>query len=113
MKPSPSRMRSTFGDDARRVAGAAVDDVGRGVEAGHLADDAQDVEHAELPSPRPMLYVAPGCAALERPRGGEVGVGDVGDVDVVADAGAVGRRVVAAEHLRPLAGLRAARRPSG
>ena len=77
---SPARRgRSTIGD---RAAG----DPPRGVD--HLAD-------AERPCRCRRCRSAP--ARLDPLEGAEVGVGQVLDVDVVADAGAVGRRVVGAE----------------
>ena len=43
--------------------------------------------------------VGPAAARLDRLQGEEVGLRQVVDVDVVADARPVGRRVVGAEHL--------------
>ena len=47
-----------------------------------------------LPLPRLQIRCSPGGGGVE---GEQVGLGEVGDVDVVADAGAVGGRVVVAE----------------
>ena len=70
----------------------------------HLAD-AEPAAAAEVADER---RVRPGVARRGRLEREEVRVGEVGDVDVVADAGPVGRRVVVAEErqLAPRAGGR-------
>ena len=87
----------------RRVAGPPGDDlVGHrraGDDLGRRPDDVEDRRAdagAEVDGQR---VLAVRQAAGERVDGLDVGVGEVLDVDVVADAGAVGRRVVVAEHL--------------
>ena len=50
--------------------------------------------------PVPTLNAPDGAPALEGLERADVGVGEVADVDVVAQAGAVGRRIVLAEHLQ-------------
>ena len=49
----------------------------------------------------PRLIAWLSCPGAEPAEGPHVGVGQVGDMDVVAHRGAVGRRVVGPEDLRP------------
>ena len=72
--------------------------------------------------PVPRLTATAAVELVERPERGEVALGEVDHVDVVADAGAVGGRVVVAEHhevvARPTAtcitkGIRLFGMPSG
>ena len=108
----PAQVRADAvarGDQLRRVAGPALADHDRHRVAGDLADGVHDLLHREAGAVAQV--VDPVLARRRGRQGQQVGVGEVGDVDVVADAGAVGRRVVLAEdrHRLPLA----RRRPAG
>ena len=92
------------GDDAGRVARAARGDDRRDASWPVISLIRSTISRTETPSPRPMLSVRsrPGVGLAGRgpPPGGPR---QVGHMDVVADAGAVGRRVVVAEDARRLA----------
>src|SRR5659263_548772 len=84
-------------DQLGGVAGPALHDVGRGVQPGGLPDRLDHLTHRVTRAGPDVEHV---LALLgEVVQGGEVGLGEVQDVDVVADAGAVRGGVVVAEDL--------------
>ncbi len=94
---STSRTLSHLATRRRRIAGAARLFAHVELEAGDLLDAREDFAHAVA---MPIADVrdqrlAAGAQVVERI---QVRGGEVFDVDVVAHAGAVGRRVVGAEH---------------
>ena len=100
-------------DELRRVAGSA-----RRLDRRHAACRRRELTVSttsltEWPRPVPRLIAwlgVPRAEALER---AQVRVGQIHDVDVVADRRAVRRRVVGAEHLHRRARARAAPMTSG
>ena len=87
------------GDEHRRVTRPARGELGRDVPAGHLAAGA---EHLEVGEPGAAAQVVdPVLTGHARLQGEHVGPGQVGHVDVVADAGAVRGGVVVAEQSHP------------
>ena len=88
-------------DELRGVAGPAGRHRHRDRVAGDLADDLDDLAVGEAGAVAEVEDpVSPGVHRVE---GQQVGGGQVADVDVVADAGAVGGVVVVAEELELLA----------
>ena len=67
---------------------------------GTAGDFPRGFEHFENGVAAVVADVVGGAGgAVEGLEGEDVGIGDVQDVDIVADAGAVGRGVVRAEHV--------------
>ena len=62
--------------------------------AGHLACGRDDLTNRVA---RAVAQIEPQALLIQGGEGQEVGLGQIGDVDVIADTGAVGRLVVAAE----------------
>src|SRR5690349_1965906 len=88
------------GHDPGRVPGAAWGD-GRGtVVAGDGVDVVDHLAHGDALAAADVDGELASGARLQGAGGGHVGLGQVGDVDVVADAGAVGGVVVVAEDAR-------------
>src|SRR5580692_11436 len=84
------------GDRGGRVAGAARRQLDRDGVAGNLAGRLDDLPDAVAVAVAQVVDLVP--ARLDRLEGEEVRGGQVGDVNVVADAGAVRGRVVVAVH---------------
>ena len=92
------------GDQHRRVASPARRRVGADRDAGDLGAHVDDLADREAgPVTEVVDPVLAGPARGQRP---QMSVGQVGDVDVVADAGPVRGGVVVAEDLHPLPGRR-------
>ena len=68
--------------------------------AGHLPADVSMTSRTENPAPSPRLKILVLRRVGIPSRAQQVGVGQVGNVDVVAQAGAVGGGVVVAEDPR-------------
>ena len=112
-QPSRSRILEASAKYGGGVAGPAADHVDGEVDAGHLAHGRRSTSLTVTPSPRPTLNTSP-RSDLVQPAGRRgVRLGQVDDVDVVADAGAVAGRVVVAEQLRVAAGSASARKVIG
>ena len=104
--PAQRRGRRLAGGDQHgRVAAAAGRDHGRDRVPGHARGRPRPPPAPRSRCPMPRLYTAclPGSGVRQRE---QVGLGEVVDVDVVADAGAVRRRPVVAVdlHRLPVAG---------
>lgn len=78
------------------VAGPAAGDDDRHRLAGDATDGVDDL-FDRMPAAGPDIVGDAAC--LEVVQGEDVGLGQVGHVDVVADAGAIGGRIVGAEQL--------------
>ena len=110
VQPRRSRIRafeanSTAGSPGRR--GPIVYGTGRPVTRSTL----RTTSSTETGSPLPRLNDSEAPPRFEPPQGTQVCVGEVGDVDVVAQARAVGRRVVVAEDLQRVTPHRRIHRP--
>ncbi|ABA48535.1 hypothetical protein BURPS1710b_3148 [Burkholderia pseudomallei 1710b] len=90
-------VRVALGDVAR----AARDEFVRHGAPRRLLERAHDFEHA-VAAARAEVDGEARVAALERVERRDVAAREIDDVDVIAHAGAVGRRVVAAEHAQLL-----------
>ena len=100
-QPSSSWARLGIGVGRGDVAGAPGRDLVGDVPADGGAERPDHLEHAGAPPGAEVPHVAP--AHLGEPvERGQVAPGEVDDVDVVADAGAVGGVVVVAEDLQLL-----------
>jgi hypothetical protein len=85
-------------DDPGGVAGARRGDVGLERDAGGVRHGRHDLAHGHAVARAEVVDGFEGAALAERAGGCDVRVGEVGDVDVVADAGAVGRGIVVAKN---------------
>src|SRR5690606_10696837 len=86
-------------DEARRISRAARGDVIPDVDAGDAPAGVDDFAHREPAAVGQIVgATVPGSGAEEVFHGEQVGAADVGDVDVVANTGAVGRVVVVSEN---------------
>ena len=85
-------------DDRGRITRAPPDLVNRKIDPGHALDDVDDLLDGRAV---PIAAIADQGrpAAPEIGERGHMGVDQVGDVDVVAHAGAVSRRIVLAEYV--------------
>ena len=112
--PSPGpRARGRASDEHRRVAGPTRTDRRTG-SAGRRpprppSSDLADAEPAAVAEVEDERLGRPRIVGRGRLEGEQVRVGEVGDVDVVADARSVGRRVVVAEERQRLGPSRPAR----
>ena len=94
-------------DQVRRIARATAHDGLLERQAGDLLDLIDDLAHGGAFAGADIEGVVLALVAVQILQGGDVGVGQIGDVDVVAHAGAVRSRVVVAEDRRSLALLQA------
>src|SRR5581483_2111121 len=86
------------GNDDGRIAGPAGPHAHIEVAAGHAPDRLDHLQHREAAAVAAIEDVAVAAGAQVR-QGRHVCLSEIGDVDVVAHAGAVGRGVVGAELL--------------
>src|SRR5699024_9436031 len=91
------------GDQGRRVSGTAFTHFGHDVTAGHLGGGVDDLLDRGAGSGADVEHGLRGPAGLHVVQRRDMGLGEVLDVDVVADAGPVGGVVVVAEDDRRLA----------
>ena len=101
-QPSSRLAADGFGDELRRIAFATADRPRRNRVAGDFAADVDDFLHARAVAGAEVELECT-CRGCSFSMAGDVGGGQVVDVDVVADAGAVGRGVVGAEDVDRLA----------
>ena len=94
-------------DQVRRIACATGHDGLFERQAGDLLDLIDDLTHGGAFAGADVEGVVLAFIAVQILQGGDVGVGQIGDVDVVAHAGAIRSRVVVAEDRRSLALLQA------
>ena len=78
--------------------------------AGHPVERVEHLEHRQAAAVAAVQHelIRPLDQPLER---GDMGVGKIADMDIVAHAGAVGRRIVGAEHIDMVALARPPPRP--
>ena len=93
------------GDDLGRIAGAALDQIDWQRDPEDPAHRLDDLEHRGSDAGPDVVRRLQTVAGLEALGRGDVGIGEIADVDVVADARPVRRGVVGAVHLRCLAGV--------
>ncbi len=106
-------MDSGVADQLGRVAGAAVELL-EGRSQAVRGETVDDLAHrGALAGAHVVGVVASWRPSARYVQGGDVGHGQVQDVDVVAHAGAVGGGVVGAEDLGGLAAWRGGRGPWG
>ena len=94
--PAKSAVKFFFaGHQDGGIAGAARRDFARNFAAGDFFGGVEDFEDGEAAAVADVEgFAGDGFDRFER---ADVGVGDVEDVDVIADAGAIGRGIVRAE----------------
>src|SRR5690606_33118007 len=86
------------GDERGRIAGPARRMVDRKIDAGDALDRLNDLEHRIAAPVASVKHraLAPGSEVIE---GEDMGPRQVADMDVVAQAGAVRRRIIRAEDI--------------
>ena len=84
--------------DGGRIAGAAGRERDLEIDARDRLHDVDHLEHRVAAAVAAIERQA-AAAAAQMVEGDEMGVGEVADLDVVAHAGAVGGRIIGAEHL--------------
>src|SRR5699024_2691362 len=95
--PAQQRLDAgDVGDQRRWVSGTTLAHFGYDVTAGHLADGVDDLLDRGSGPGADVEHGLRGPAGLHVVESGDVGLGEVLDVDVVADAGAIGGVVVVA-----------------
>ena len=94
-----------IGPDRRDVSGAARRKAVVEFQSVGPFESADQLQHRNAPSGADVEDLVRGGAALfdQAVQGSYVGAGQIDDVDVVADAGAVGRRIVVAEDAQAFA----------
>ena len=94
--PAESVVKFVFaGDQNGRIAGAAGREFAGDFATGDALGGVENFQDGETAAVADVESLAGN--AIEGFESAEVGIGDVHDVDVVADAGAVGRRVIGAK----------------